>query len=78
MIKARFYGVRSPSRSQLVGDSLDGGKIPIPCFVNMPCGWTYTIEDSEDWPATDLPCRCGDPEHVVVGYITQPAQVRGN
>lgn len=33
-----------------------------PVKVNMPCGELWELS-SDDLPASDVPCRCGNPKH---------------
>lgn len=34
--------------------------------ITMPCGERYEFKKPADLPTETLPCRCGDPECVVV------------
>lgn len=51
-------------------------------YVKMPCGREYEFTYN-DFPADDLPCKCGNPFHKVVKYesietpgIHSPTQLR--
>jgi len=39
-----------------------------PVVVTMPCGANAIFNKAEDWPAEDLPCSCGNPNHWFIKY----------
>lgn len=76
-----YYAVTAPSPDilrQEVQKSIDASKDDprrnaetrdIAIHVTMPCGEQYLYETVQDIPEEPVDCRCGDPEHHVIGYF---------
>ncbi len=39
--------------------------------ITMPCGEKFIVERREDFPASDVPCSCGNPNHFFIKYEVQ-------
>lgn len=42
-----------------------------PLIISMPCGEMVSYATLDDLPFVDVPCPCGDPDHLVLAYNTQ-------
>ncbi len=61
------YSETVPHQGQLVQFSTRPGEPFV--TINMPCGQVLTYQTFEDIPTEDVPCPCGDSNHIAVHYV---------